>query len=223
MVPKFLSWFRCCLTIPQAFRLKHTDPLSHKSSCDSELCLDPMEESRPQSWDTLLFSIQLECNSLHIASNGLILYVFKSGPWSHGVGNQTTECRNRGAGSHSTWDHARPYGCCSHWKMTPASCFQQSLREATNQYNQPPFMVLWCYFGTLECFCIIWRYSLSILYTLLSTLDIFSTACCNIKGFCGVFSRDAALQDRSHKRLGEEKVGGTLRDTFKHHCYVWNL
>lgn len=33
--------------------------------------------------------------------------------------------------------------------MTPAPLFHQRLKETSRQHNQPPFMMLWCYFGAL--------------------------------------------------------------------------
>lgn len=93
--------FRCCSTNPQPICLKYTDS--------------------QQIHNAVLF---------YIPSYWLMLCVcFWSGPWSHGVGNQATECRDRGTGSHSTWDHAHPPGGCGHWEMTPTSLFQHSLRD----------------------------------------------------------------------------------------------
>lgn len=147
-----------------------------------------------------------------------MLYVCSSsGPRSHGVGDQATECRNRGAGSHSMRDHTQPHGSCGHWEMTPA-LFQVWEKLQTSTTSLP----LWCFDAVvvLWSFCIIWAYNSSISRTLLSTLDILPTADCNIKGFCGWLSEDAAWQDRGDERLGGEKVGGTLRDKLKHHWYL---
>lgn len=127
----------------------------------------------------------------------MLCVCFWSGPWSHGVGNQATECRDRGTGSHSTWDHAHPPGGCGHWEMTPTSLFQHSLRDY--KPLQPASLYNALVLGYIHP-----SHTIYIRY-------IFNTKPQHKGILWSVFLGDAAWQDRHDERLRKD------------HCYlcVW--
>lgn len=68
------------------------------------------------------------------------------------MGYQAAEYRNRGAGSHSTWDHTHPDGCCSHREMTPNSGVQLSFRLDCTAEQPASFYDTLVLFGALGIF-----------------------------------------------------------------------
>lgn len=136
------------------------------------------------------------------------------------MGNRETKYRNRGASSHSTWDPAYSDGCCCHWEMTLATIVEQSLRETSRQHNQPPFMLLWRCFGAL-LFLYYLRVQLIHLLWFIVYIRYFLKSGLQHKGILQSVLKECRLAGLQWLEICEGNAGRTLRDKFKHVCYLY--